>query len=126
MPCRTSRRICSLRLGSESPREDYCGTGSLTHANRWWLNIACAYRDGIVGNEVEKPTKGQYGMSALPLLTGREEVQEGNRVRYIREGNLPDMHNSLITQTGNQIRILRGYRLKSIYAPAAGVRYDGL
>jgi hypothetical protein len=101
-------------------------SGLLTSSTRWWLNIACAYRDGIVGNEYEKPTEGQYGITALPLLTGREAMLEPNRVKYIREGNLSDMHNSLVTQTGKQIRILRGYRLKSIYAPSAGVRYDGL
>ncbi|KAF6820995.1 hypothetical protein CSOJ01_00430 [Colletotrichum sojae] len=92
----------------------------------WWLNLACAHRDGILGTAVEKPTKGRYGVSALPLLTGREEHVRGNLYRYVREGRLSDMHVSLITQVGSQIRILRGYRLKSTLAPQAGVRYDGV
>ncbi|GJC90171.1 hypothetical protein ColLi_13009 [Colletotrichum liriopes] len=92
----------------------------------WWLNLACAHRDGILGTAVEKPTKGKYGVTALPLLTGREEHVRGNLYRYVREGRLSDMHVSLLTQVGTQIRILRGYRLKSTLAPQAGVRYDGL
>ncbi|KAK1633617.1 PUA-like domain-containing protein [Colletotrichum phormii] len=92
----------------------------------WWLNLACAHRDGVIGTAVEKPTKGKYGVTALPLLTGREEHIRGNLYRYIREGRLSDMHVSLLTQVGTQIRILRGYRLKSTLAPQAGVRYDGL
>ncbi|KAF5501564.1 hypothetical protein CGCS363_v006445 [Colletotrichum siamense] len=92
----------------------------------WWLNLACAHRDGILGTAVEKPTKSKYGITALPLLTGREEHIRGNLYRYVREGRLSDMHVSLLTQVGTQIRILRGYRLKSTLAPQAGVRYDGL
>ncbi|TID01619.1 hypothetical protein CH35J_004468 [Colletotrichum higginsianum] len=92
----------------------------------WWLNLACAQRDGIIGTAVEKPTKGKYGVTALPLLTGCEEHVRGKLYRYVREGRLSDMHVSLLTQVGTQIRILRGYRLKSTLAPQAGVRYDGL
>ncbi|KXH34510.1 hypothetical protein CSIM01_00421, partial [Colletotrichum simmondsii] len=92
----------------------------------WWLNLACAHRDGVIGTAVEKPTKGKYGITALPLLTGREEHIRGNLYRYVREGRLSDMHVSLLTRVGTQIRILRGYRLKSTLAPHAGVRYDGL
>ncbi|KAM0276777.1 hypothetical protein ACHAQH_006426 [Verticillium albo-atrum] len=92
----------------------------------WWLNLACAHRDGIVGNAHERPTKGRYGVAALPLLTGTEEHVGGNLYKYCREGKLSDMHFSLMSQVGTQIRLLRGYRLKSLFAPAAGLRYDGL
>ncbi|KAI1484667.1 hypothetical protein F5X96DRAFT_692190 [Biscogniauxia mediterranea] len=92
----------------------------------WWLNITCAERDGIVASSLEMPTKGRYGITALPLLMGQEELIRHNTVKYIREGRSSDMHIALISQVGRQIRILRGYRLKSILAPEAGVRYDGL
>ncbi|KAF7543880.1 hypothetical protein G7046_g9911 [Stylonectria norvegica] len=94
----------------------------------WWLNLACAYRDGIVGSLYETPTKGKYGAAALPLVTGREEVYfpDGTVVKYVREGRLADMHVSLISQVGSQMRILRGHCLQSPLAPKAGVRYDGL
>ncbi|KAI1134153.1 PUA-like domain-containing protein [Hypoxylon sp. FL0543] len=92
----------------------------------WWLNITCAERDGIVDSSFERSTKGRYGINTLPLLTGHEEMMRPNKYKYIREGRARDMHIALISQVGRQIRVLRGYRLKSILAPAAGVRYDGL
>lgn len=89
--------------------------------------MACANRDGIVGSASEKPTKGIYGVTALPLLSGREDVcSPPETVKYMREGQLSDMHLSLISKVGTQIRILRGYCLKSPLAPKAGIRYDGL
>ncbi|KAK3356924.1 PUA-like domain-containing protein [Lasiosphaeria hispida] len=93
---------------------------------QWWLNMACAHRDGIVGSELEKPTTGRYDNSALPLLTGREEQVDDGKVKYYRQGGLSDMHVSLLCHTGRNIRVLRGYRLRSSYAPQAGIRYDGL
>ncbi|KAI3343441.1 hypothetical protein F4824DRAFT_439929 [Ustulina deusta] len=92
----------------------------------WWLNITCAERDGIVNSSLETPTKGCYGITALPLLTGSEELIRDNTVKYVREGRSFDMHVPLISQVGRKIRILRGYKLKSIFAPSAGLRYDGL
>ncbi|KAI1828348.1 hypothetical protein F4861DRAFT_547437 [Xylaria intraflava] len=92
----------------------------------WWLNITCAERDGIVNSSLETPTKACYGVTALPLLTGSEELIRHNVVKYVREGHPSDMHISLISQVGRKIRIMRGYRLKSIFAPEAGLRYDGL
>ncbi|ETS06369.1 hypothetical protein M419DRAFT_4649 [Trichoderma reesei RUT C-30] len=91
-----------------------------------WLNLACAYRDGIVGAIKETPTKGRYGAAALPLLTGREEVVSTDTVRYMREARLSETHISLISHVGSQIRILRGHRLRSPLSPQAGIRYDGL
>ncbi|KAK0623092.1 hypothetical protein B0T14DRAFT_564486 [Immersiella caudata] len=94
---------------------------------QWWLNIACAHRDGIVGSEMEKPTKGRYENSALPLLSGKEElVGDGETVHYTRVGGPGDMHVGLMNQLGRPIRVLRGFKLMSSYAPSAGVRYDGL
>lgn len=89
--------------------------------------MACANRDGIVDSAIERPTRGIYGATALPLLSGREDVcSPTGIVKYTREGKLSDMHLSLISQVGTQIRILRGHGLKSRLAPRAGVRYDGL
>ncbi|KAK8092095.1 YDG/SRA domain-containing protein [Apiospora hydei] len=98
-------------------------------AGHWWLNLACAQRDGIVTSSVEEPTSGRYGITTLPLLTGREEViyENGSELtKYIRYGRSSDMHIPLISQVGKNIRVLRGYRLRSIYAPEAGIRYEGL
>ncbi|KAJ4422430.1 hypothetical protein N0V82_002878 [Gnomoniopsis sp. IMI 355080] len=93
---------------------------------QWWLNIGCAHRDGIVGAAFEMATKGRYGVAALALLTGREEDMSQDESVYIREGPANDMHHNLISQVGQKIRILRGFRLKSLCTPKAGVRYDGM
>ncbi|GAP89601.1 hypothetical protein SAMD00023353_3500080 [Rosellinia necatrix] len=92
----------------------------------WWLNLTCAERDGIVNSSLEIPTKGRYGFTALPLLTGSEELIRSNTVKYVREGRTSDMHIPLISQVGRKIRVIRGYKLKSAFAPEAGLRYDGL
>ncbi|OBS18543.1 hypothetical protein FPOA_10271 [Fusarium poae] len=77
----------------------------------WWLNLACAHRDGIVDSNREKPTKGKYGVAVLPLLTGQENIDyDDGAIRYV----------------GATFRILRGYHLRSPFAPKAGIRYDGL
>jgi len=117
-----------LSQGSELRLGDFSSMAmeAANTACSWWLNITCAERDGIVADSSEKLTKGRYGIPALPLLSGREEAGPGNTLQYIREGNARDMHVSLLLQVGRQIRILRGHGLKSIFAPQAGLRYDGL
>jgi hypothetical protein len=79
-----------------------------------------------VGSAYERPTKGLYGIAALPLITGQEEVLGDGVCKYVRLGRNADMHYSLMSQVGAKTRILRGHRLQSTLAPLAGVRYDGL
>ncbi|RDA83538.1 hypothetical protein CP532_4480 [Ophiocordyceps camponoti-leonardi (nom. inval.)] len=79
------------------------------------------------GDIEERPTCGPYYVTALPLLTGREELGSvPGQTRYIRNGQLSDMHLALLSRVGTPIRILRGYCLRSPLAPRAGIRYDGL
>ncbi|KAL2213472.1 hypothetical protein CC79DRAFT_1362287 [Sarocladium strictum] len=93
-------------------------------AGHWWLNLACAHRDGIVGSVSETPTKGRYDHAALPLMTGKEDVYV-NKVKYCRYGTMADMHISLMSRVSKEICVLRGSGLFSPLAPRAGVRYDG-
>ncbi|PFH60652.1 hypothetical protein XA68_10564 [Ophiocordyceps unilateralis] len=89
--------------------------------------MACATRDGIVDNVMERPTCEPYQVTALPLLSGREDLDSPSGVtQYMRQGQLADMHLALLSQVGTPIRILRGYCLRSQLAPRAGMRYDGL
>lgn len=92
----------------------------------WWINIGCAHRDGIVGKAMEKATTGRFGVTALALLMGTEEDLPNGKSVYVREGGMNEMQSTLITQVGQKIRVLRGFRLKSMRSPRAGVRYDGL
>jgi hypothetical protein len=97
------------------------------HAGQWWFNILCAFRDGIVGRIDEKTTKGKYGVTALPLLTGEEmDGPTVSMTEYTKTGKASEMPFGLLGNRGRPIRILRGHTLKSKYAPEAGVRYDGL
>lgn len=59
-------------------------------------------------------------------MTGFEEELPDGQTEYIRRGNQRDMHYAVLSQVGRKTKLLRGFRLKSIYAPDAGVRYDGL
>lgn len=96
--------------------------------SRWWLNLACCYRDGIVGSMFDDLTKGPYGITAMPLLTGEEiESTIPDCFTYRQVGPIQDMYICLMSQLGQKhVRILRGYKLKSPNAPKGGIRYDGL
>lgn len=100
----------------------------MTHfvPGQWWFNLDCAHRDGIVGASVERLTTGRTGIATLPLLTGREEDLPDGRTEYVRRGGQRDMQYALLTQVGRKTKVIRGFRLKSVYAPQAGIRYDGL
>ncbi|KAK4202661.1 hypothetical protein QBC40DRAFT_320986 [Triangularia verruculosa] len=97
-------------------------------AGDWWLTMACARRDGMVGTEEEKVSKGRYNVFTLPLLSGKEEdiYGHGNSTKYVRTGGLKDMHVELLTLVGKHLRVLRGYLLRSGMAPRTGVRFDGI
>lgn len=86
--------------------------------------MACARRSGMSGNSIE--TLAKNGIKVLPLLWGREEQIDKDVTRYIRDGDASEMVHSLLTQVGQKVHILRGYKLRSPHAPEAGIRYDGL
>lgn len=124
--------IASDGLGTWSPKQSIVHELSEAEVSlrytpgTWWLNIGCAHRDGIVGAASQKPTKGRYGVAALPLLTGSEERLADGRTEYYNHGKQHEMFYNLLTQVGQKTKVLRGFRLKSMYAPVAGLRYDGL
>ena len=89
--------------------------------------MACAYRDGIVGTALPGITTGAYGVTAFTLVDGLEvEGENPGEIVFLRQGALRDIGVPLLTEIGRSIRILRGYQLRSKYAPTAGLRYDGL
>ncbi|RDW89484.1 hypothetical protein BP6252_01516 [Coleophoma cylindrospora] len=101
--------------------------GSLSfELGAWWVNLCAAFRDGIVGSPIETVTKGHYGVTALPMMTGTELIGEDGIVKLIRRGELKDTYPRLLSHVGRVVRVLRGHGLRSQYAPLAGVRYDGL
>jgi hypothetical protein len=64
-------------------------------------------------------------------MTGKEEDVRDDRVTYVREEkqqrkapSLGDV--SMLSLLGAKVRLIRGAGLQSVYAPRAGVRYDGV
>ncbi|KAK3985529.1 hypothetical protein QBC44DRAFT_155989 [Cladorrhinum sp. PSN332] len=98
------------------------------YVGQWWLNIACAHRDRIVNSVSDKkatitPHKG----CTIPLLVGREEVLHPYKTTYTLYSQPQSLFCSqLLSQSGKDVRILRGHELHSILAPEAGIRYDGM
>jgi hypothetical protein len=89
------------------------------------VNIYCAMRDGVVSSPTAPETRGRPGVTALPMLTGQEIEGVYGTVEYTKEGFKRDMPIRLLSNRC-PIRVLRGSRLKSKFAPVVGVRYDGL
>ncbi|KAK4033199.1 hypothetical protein C8A01DRAFT_19822, partial [Parachaetomium inaequale] len=92
----------------------------------WWLNLACAHLDGLVGAGRETTSMGDGKAPTLPFLTGREIHAGHNRLRYLRESTLAGMPPALVPQTGKHVRVLSGNQLHSHLAPRIGIRDDGL
>ncbi|EPE30199.1 hypothetical protein GLAREA_12922 [Glarea lozoyensis ATCC 20868] len=94
----------------------------------WWLNMYCAFRDGIVGDPHRQATQVPGGaVTALALLRGVEiDGVEPDTYEYTVKINAKEMMASLLGQRGRPVRLLRGWELESKYAPEAGLRYDGL
>jgi len=80
----------------------------------------------VVGTERETTSTGVDGITTLPLLTGKEIDMGHGKVRCLAEGVLPGMHPALVGRIGKQVRVLRGHQLRSHFAPAVGIRNDGL
>ncbi|KAI5283503.1 hypothetical protein KEM55_001531, partial [Ascosphaera atra] len=116
------------------------GEGHLRNG-QWWPYQVCAERDnahqahigGISGNKMNGATSiilsgGTNSVSG----TEYEDKDEGNRVEYCGTTNndgSPTSNTKLMYQAakkGTPIRLMRGHRLRSPYAPADGIRYDGL
>lgn len=72
-------------------------------------------------------------MATALLLTGTSEELlhpfDGSRLRYHHTPHEPystSLCRALTSDSTKHIRLLRSYKLQSLLAPKAGVRYDGL
>jgi len=109
--------------------------------------LPAAFKSGIISNPYKgissgKDAQGRYGADAVVLNGGYEYDRDYNdRIIYTgdggnRPGSLEIVENqqlksrnlALKSSYENQlpIRVIRGAKLKSAYAPKTGCRYDGL
>ncbi|KFY37287.1 hypothetical protein V494_04829 [Pseudogymnoascus sp. VKM F-4513 (FW-928)] len=92
----------------------------------WWLNDACAERDGMLTD-----TRGNVSVSpqSIPVVTlafGEElPTKKPAITRFTHSGRIDSMMVPLIRALDKRVQVLRRYTLKSRLAPEAGLRYDG-
>ncbi|KAK4143614.1 uncharacterized protein C8A04DRAFT_28605 [Dichotomopilus funicola] len=125
---RVPKLLVAMRLWPGVRREQ----GRVFSPGEYYLNLPCAHLDGVVSTAHETTiSTATDDIPTLPLLTGRE-IHAGHlhhRVRYLREATsttLSQLHPALIPHPGRHVRVLRGYQLRSPFAPAVGIRNDGL
>lgn len=88
--------------------------------------MACVYRDGLSNSQTGTLKYGLNEIATLPLLEGVETFKSNcSCIHYKLEGSRKKMLVHLQDKVGKEIRILRGYQLRSRLAPEAGIRYDG-
>ena len=103
----------------------------LTKATSWWISALFAFKDGIIDSAdsqggITADADGAYAI----LMTHDDEVGGTSPDSFTyraRDGDGGRYRLTAATRESRQgIRILRCHRLQSFWAPAAGVRYDGL
>ena len=82
----------------------------------------------MVKSVEEVVTRGDWGPTALPMLTGTETLDESNQniSKFVHGGSEWNLHSALMATKKEVIRVIRGHELKSPLAPSKGLRYDGL
>lgn len=88
--------------------------------------MACVFRDGLSNSQTGTCRYGPNEITTLPLLEGVETFKSySSLIHYKLEGSRQKMLLHLQDKVGREMRILRGYQLRSRLAPEAGIRYDG-
>ncbi|KAI9840232.1 MAG: hypothetical protein M1838_004153, partial [Thelocarpon superellum] len=100
----------------------------------WWIEPACAYRDGMLDEANSHVAVGIYGAYAIVMAKGEETETDNDTVKWKCTGKCIKPSStgagvlSLMSNMRNHthVRLLRSWKLKSRWAPRGGVRYDGL
>ncbi|KFH49037.1 hypothetical protein ACRE_002260 [Hapsidospora chrysogenum ATCC 11550] len=121
-----AQRIPEFWEAKKSENISECEGNATFREGHWWVNLACAHRDGILCSSRDVLSKGEYDIPTLPLLDGAEVGNWPDAgIKYTRKGTMADMWIPLLTHVGKRVRVLRGHLLESPFAPKVGVRYDG-
>jgi hypothetical protein len=98
---------------------------------RWWINGLFAFRDGIID---DKCTDGgicynELGAFAV-VLKDADEENSPSPDKFTYKCRADDRGRFRLTaadfQSRYHVRVLRSNTLSSLWAPRAGIRYDGL
>lgn len=98
---------------------------------RWWVHPVFAFHDGIIDSPdpLGGITADQEGAYAI-LLTNSDESSFNNADYFTYRCHAKDKGKfrlmNAILPPKQSIRVLRSHTLRSPFAPAAGVRYEGL
>jgi hypothetical protein len=119
--------ILGLALGSMFASESAV-TALMCHS--WWINTMFALRDGIIDNKCVNggiccDDKTAYAL----VMREADEIQADNPSDIVYKCRLGDARCFRLIQVCRDrrpIRVLRSHSLASLWAPVAGVRYDGL
>ncbi|KAI9648623.1 hypothetical protein NHQ30_003261 [Ciborinia camelliae] len=94
----------------------------------WWPERICAMRDRAHG-DLRRGICGKAGVGAVSIILGKsskedyKDIDNGDEIEYCGDGReLMDLSH----EKGMLIRVLRGAGVDSKWAPAVGIRYDGL
>ncbi|KAI9730068.1 MAG: hypothetical protein M1834_006060 [Cirrosporium novae-zelandiae] len=114
---------------SADPTNAYVFGHNGFQVGQWWIKQAAAFRDGIIDNSTNDITHDSINAYAIVLKGTLNEIDDkGGGTIYYHSSNKTKgvfrvMHNLVNRRS---VRILRTSKLGSKFAPACGVRYDGL
>jgi hypothetical protein len=98
---------------------------------KWWINSTFAFRSGIIDSACMDGGICYSNTTAFALvLRGDEETNAPDPSKFTYRCGLTDRGRFRLTSANFRsrypVRVLRDQRMASIWAPRAGIRYDGL
>ena len=97
----------------------------------WWINPLFALRDGIIDSAdpaggIVADVNGAYAVLMTEDAEIKSPTPEGFTYRAKHEDRGRFRLTAATRESRGPVRILRSHSLRSLWAPKAGVRYDGL
>jgi len=101
---------------------------------QWWPSRLACLRDGAHG-EQEAGISGQAGVGAFSVVVavgGYADKDDGEVIHYCgtqSDTPKPTRYTAMMLESCNKgqvVRVLRAVNKNSLYAPKAGIRYDGI
>lgn len=126
--CPTNRGVLASRLESMY-RLSHVWFKLIVHS--WWINPLFAHHAGIIGLEsIEGGTTYDKNGAYALLLKDTDEIDPRSEGTFTYRCPIKDKGKFRLTAatpvSRDPIRVLRSHSIKSIWAPKAGVRYEGL